>query len=109
VTSILDDTSSSTFLTGLMWTAAVEECPQAEYTGIALEFGTVPLLEVLQALRADNWLFARQQAGAPRPPAAMLTAIGQQMLQAFFVDTDDWKSGVIEQARDALIRAIDNL
>ena len=25
-----------------MWLAAYEECPQAEYTGIALEYGTVP-------------------------------------------------------------------
>jgi len=27
-------------LTGLMWTAAYQEAPQAEYTGIALEYGT---------------------------------------------------------------------
>jgi hypothetical protein len=26
-----------------MWTSAYEECPQAEYTGIALEYGTLPL------------------------------------------------------------------
>jgi hypothetical protein len=109
VTSILDDTSSSTFLTGLMWTAAGEECPQAQYTGIALEFGTVPLLEVLQALRADNWLQARLQAGGPTPPEAMVQAIGRQMMQAFFVDNDGWKARVIEQATEAIDQAIANL
>ena len=36
-----------------MWTVADEECAQAEYTGIALEYGTVPVMEVLDALRAD--------------------------------------------------------
>ena len=41
VTSIYDGSSSSAFLTGLMWTAAYEECPQAEFTSIALEYGTV--------------------------------------------------------------------
>jgi hypothetical protein len=109
VTSIHDDTSSSTFLTGPMWAAAIEECPQAVYTGMALEFGTVPLLEVLQALRADNWLHARLQAGGPRPPEAMVQAIGRQMMQAFFVDSDEWKAKVLEQAREAIVQAIHNL
>ena len=36
--------------------ASVGLLPQAEVTGIALEFGTVPVLEVLDALRADAWL-----------------------------------------------------
>lgn len=109
VTSILDDTSASTFLTGLMWTVAGEECPQAEYTGIALEFGTVPLLDVLQALRADNWLQARLQAGGPPPPEPLVQAIGRQMREAFFVDTDDWKTRVIDQAAEAIDQAIVNL
>ena len=109
VTSILDDTSSSAFLTGLMWTVAGDECPRTEYTGIALEFGTVPLPEVLQALRADNWLQARLQGGGPPPPEAIVRAIGQQMMQAFFVDSGDWKTRVIEQAAEAIDQAIANL
>ena len=107
VTSVHDDTSTSTFLTGPMWMAALEECPQAEYTGIALEYGTVPLLDVLQALRADNWLHAHSHGGAARPPEALAQAIGRQMLQAFYVDTDAWKEQVIAQARDAMLQAIE--
>ena len=64
VTSIYDGSSTSALLTGLMWLAAYEECAQAEYTGIALEYGTVPLMEVIDALRADQWLENHPEAGA---------------------------------------------
>jgi hypothetical protein len=52
VTSIYDGSSTSAFLTGLMWNAIYGECPQAEFTGVALEYGTVPVMEVIEALRA---------------------------------------------------------
>jgi hypothetical protein len=39
VTSIYDG-SSTRPLSGLMWMRRLRECPQAEYTGIALEYGT---------------------------------------------------------------------
>ncbi|HYE40495.1 MAG TPA: M14 family metallopeptidase, partial [Ramlibacter sp.] len=35
ITSIYDGTSTSALLTGLMFTAIYDECPQAEYTGMA--------------------------------------------------------------------------
>jgi len=56
VTSIYDGSSTSAVLSGLMWVSTYQEAPQAEYTGIALEFGTLPLREVTDALRADQWL-----------------------------------------------------
>ena len=52
VTSIYDGSSTSARLTGLMWFAIEGECPQAEYTGIAIEYGMVPVLDVMYALRA---------------------------------------------------------
>ncbi|MGZ5238224.1 MAG: M14 family metallopeptidase, partial [Caldimonas sp.] len=64
VTSIYDGSSTSALLTGLMWLAAYEECAQAEYTGIALEYGTQPNLQVLDALRADQWLENHPDADA---------------------------------------------
>ena len=63
ITSIYDGSSTSAFLTGLMWMSAYEECPQAEYTGIALEYGTLPLDKILLALRGDHWL--HQHPNAP--------------------------------------------
>jgi hypothetical protein len=62
VTSIYDGSSTSPMLTGLMWLAAYEECPHAEYTGIALEYGTMDILDVIDALRADQWLELHPEA-----------------------------------------------
>lgn len=104
VTSIYDGSSTSAFLTGLMWTAVYDECPQAEYTGIALEYGTVSVMDVLNALRGEQWL--QLHPDAPRELAAR---IKQQMMQAFYTDTDDWREAVVRQAREALFQAADGL
>jgi hypothetical protein len=91
-----DAGSSSASLNGQMWTALEEECPQAEYTGIALEFGTLPLMAVLQALRAEQWL-----ENHPEADAAIHQRIKQQMRNAFYVDETDWKQRVVTQAAEA--------
>ncbi|MBG9389753.1 M14 family metallopeptidase [Caenimonas aquaedulcis] len=105
VTSIYDGSSTSAFLTGLMCNAVYEECPQAQYTGIALEYGTVPVLETLQALRAEHWLDRH-----PQPPgSALASGIKQQMKGAFYIDTPEWKSAVLAQARQALVQGADGL
>ena len=109
VTSIHDDSSSSTFLTGLMWTVARNECPHAEYTGIAIEYGTRPVLEVLQALRADNWLHLDRGPGRPDVPDELVRRIGSQMLDAFYIDSDEWQGNVLSQAREAIGQAITGL
>ena len=104
VTSIFDGSSSSAFLTGLMWMAVYEECPQAEYTGIAMEYGTQPMGDVMLALRAEHWLNIH-----PEAPAALARQIKQQMMEAFYTDTDAWKGQIISQARQALFQAVDGL
>ena len=104
VTSIYDGSSSSAFLTGLMWGAIADECPQAEYTGIAMEYGTLPVMETLQALRGEHWLHQH-----PQTPGELAQQIRQQMQDAFYVDTDDWKSQVLRQARDSMVQAASGL
>ena len=104
VTSIYDGSSTSAPLKGLMWLAAYEECAQAEYTGIALEYGTLPIMEMIDALRADQWLETH-----PEAPAAQAAQIKQQTLDAFFTDTDAWKARVAEQALDAAYGALRGL
>ncbi|MEO8250668.1 MAG: M14 family metallopeptidase [Burkholderiales bacterium] len=104
VTSMHDGSSSSAPLTGQMGDAAYDDCPKAEVTSIAIEFGTVPLMDVLNALRAEQWLYLHP--GAPRPLA---TQIHQQMRDAFFTDSDAWKGQVISQARQAMFQAVDGL
>lgn len=104
VTSIYDGSSTSALLTGLMWNAVYEECPQAQYTGIAMEYGTVPIEEVIDALRGDQWL---QQH--PDAPEALRAAIKARLLAAFYVDSDEWKARVVVQARQALFQAVAGL
>lgn len=104
VTSIYDGTSTSAFLTGLMWGAIYDECPHAEYTGIAMEYGTVPVLEVMDAIRAEQWLNLH-----PEAPAEQAARIKAQMLAAFYTDTPQWKGQIISQARQALFQAVDGL
>ena len=104
VTSIYDGSSTSAFLTGMMFNAAYDECPQAEYTGMALEYGTVPVLESLQALRGEQWLNAH-----PDAPPELAAAIRQRMMDAFYTDTDAWREQVVAQAREALLQAGDGV
>jgi hypothetical protein len=59
VTSVTDGTSKSPPVTGSLIGAIEESLPHAETTSIGLEFGTVPLADVLEAIRGGNWLYAR--------------------------------------------------
>ena len=104
ITSFYDGTSTSAPLTGLMWTAIGDECPQAEYTGIAMEYGTLPILQVLQALRAEHWLHQH-----PEAPAEQAAQIKADLLAAFYTDTDAWRGQIISQARQAMFQAVDGL
>lgn len=104
ITSFYDGSSNSARLTGLMWSAIYDECPQAEYTGIALEYGTLPILDMIAALRADHWLHLHSEA-----PQALIASIQRQVLDAFYVDTEAWRSQVIAQARQAMVQAVDGL
>jgi Protein of unknown function (DUF2817) len=104
VTSIYDGSSSSARLNGLMWLAAYQECAQAEYTGIALEYGTQSVTEVLDALRADQWLQLH-----PQVDAAQHAAIKRQVRDAFYTDTDAWKQAIVDQAGDAARQAVQGL
>ena len=104
VTSIYDGSSASAPLTGLMWLAAYQECAQAEYTGIALEYGTVPVMEVIDALRGDHWLECH-----PEAEPAQGAAIKQRVRDAFYTDTPAWKQRVVEQAFEAAEQAVRGL
>ncbi|MBL8301636.1 MAG: M14 family metallopeptidase [Ideonella sp.] len=104
VTSVDEGSSTSAMLDGLMWHAVDAECPQAEYTGIALEFGTVPLMPMLDALRADQWLQLH-----PLAPGAQRVAIKRQLRDAFYVDEPAWKEQVVAQADEAAYQAVAGL
>lgn len=101
VTSIYDGSSASAQLSGMAFEAVYGECPQAEYTGMALEYGTLPLNEVMLALRADQWL-----DNHPETDAATRQAIKRQTRDAFYTDTLGWKRQVVLQADEAVRQAL---
>ena len=101
VTSFHDGSSTSAPLTGVNYNAIYDECSQATYAGIALEFGTLSFGDVLQALRADQWLANHAEA-----PPAQRASIKRDIRDAFFQDADDWKTMVYAQAKTASSRAL---
>ncbi|QYY30126.1 M14 family metallopeptidase [Cupriavidus pinatubonensis] len=101
VTSIYDGSSSSARLTGLAWEAVPGTLPDVDYAGIALEFGTLPVAEVLDALRGDHWLYLHPEADENQR-----TLVRQAMWRAFYGDADDWRAGVVEQVTEAVRKAM---
>ncbi|MDE2456320.1 MAG: M14 family metallopeptidase [Burkholderiales bacterium] len=104
VTSIYDGSSTSARLSGMMFEAVYQECPQAEFTSIALEYGTLPLQDVMAALRADQWLENHPEAGA-----AQSAAIKQRVKDAFFCDEQAWMDAVVTQGVEAAHQAVAGL
>ncbi|MBV5344807.1 MAG: DUF2817 domain-containing protein, partial [Rhodoferax sp.] len=78
--------------------------PQVEYTGIAMEYGTLPMEQVMHALRGEHWLHVH-----PYAESALKTQIKQDILRAFYTDTDAWREQIVSQAREALFQAASGL
>lgn len=104
VTSVDEGSSSSARLTGTLWPVVFDGRPELRYTGIALEFGTLPLLDVFQALRAEQWL-----ENHPEAPPEQARQIKRQLRDAFYVDADDWKAQLVAQGREASLQALQGL
>jgi hypothetical protein len=104
VTSFFDGSSTSARVSGVVCSAAYGECPQTELTAMALEYGTYPIEHTLQALRADHWL-----RNHPDVPEAQRGEIKRALRDTFYIDADDWKAMVYEQARAACLQALARL
>ena len=104
VTSTFDGSSSSAPLTGLMWTAVLDDCPQAEFTGIAIEYGTRPIQQVVDALRCDQWI-----ENHPELDETTRRRLKRQVRDAFYIDTPEWKRQILDQAVAAAYKAINGL
>ena len=96
--------SVSARLTGTMARGIERVRPDLELTPIGLEFGTRPMLEVLEALRADHWLHSR---GGKDSAAA--TRIRRQMREAFYSDSVAWQAAVYGRTADFAYRAVRGL
>lgn len=98
-------TSSSTPITGNTAHAVIEAVSEGqELTAITLEFGTLPGPEVLDALRADNWLHVQ-----PDPPAALAKAIKYRISAAFYPAEYSWRRAVLDRSREVFDQAFAGL
>ncbi len=87
--------SKSAVLNGTNQPGVMRLIPQVAYAGIALEYGTFPLEEVMGALRADNWLNVHGEYDSPQ-----WREIKAQVRRALYPDADDWRELVWERAVD---------
>lgn len=101
VRSMVDGDSVSAELSGDWTRIAPELAPEATVTAVALEFGTVDTITVLQSLRADAWLHAH---GDPTAPEA--DPIRAQVRAAFADDDPEWISACRARFREVLGQAV---
>lgn len=104
VTNPDDGSSSSPPISGTLPEVYRELPKTVEVTAIALEFGTRPTLEVLNALRGDHWLHARGDLDSP-----LGRTLKQQMRDAFYTNTAPWKAAVFGRAADFALRSFRGL
>jgi hypothetical protein len=93
--------SASADVTGYVGGLLHEACPAAGTAVISLEFGTVPLPDMVQALRGRNWLLAH-----PDADDSLRRDILQGTLDAFYCDASDWHGMVLGQSRVAVLQAL---
>ncbi len=109
VTSTADGTSKSPPVTGPLIGSIEESLPGAEVTAIGLEYGTIELPELLDALRGDNWLYARGITSGLSLDSALARDIKAKVRDALYVDTDEWKEKVYARAADFALKAFRGL
>ncbi len=101
VKSMVDGDSVSATLAGDWLAISDELAPHAEVTSIAIEYGTVDLVIVLQALRADAVLHA---AGDPTHPEA---AVIRDLVRNAFADDDPaWIEACWPRFHSVMSRAV---
>ncbi|HVO01427.1 MAG TPA: M14 family metallopeptidase [Candidatus Cybelea sp.] len=103
-TSTDGGSSTSAVISGDTHIGLAESLPGAEATGITLEYGTVPLEDMLNAVRADNWVHVHGDLASAKG-----REIKSEFRATFYPDKDDWKKLVFDRAVDVLERTMRGL
>jgi Protein of unknown function (DUF2817) len=98
--SLEANNSASSVVTGTLISALQETMCIADMMFLALEFGTVPVVQVLTALRGDHWLHSGNNI-----QSNLKQEIKTKLRDAFYVDSPQWKAAVYGRAVDFVIRA----
>jgi hypothetical protein len=103
--TMLDDGSStSTAVTGDTNFGITGGLPGAEVTGITLEYGTLPVEQMIDSVRADNWLHVHGKLDSD-----LGRRIKKEIRHMFYPDERRWKEMVFERAVDVYGRALRGL
>lgn len=84
--------------------ALLQELPDRQVTAGAIEYGTHPVSEVLQAIRADNWLYAHGDPDSPQ--GREIRAVVREM---FYPSLWQWKVMVFSRSNDVIRQALAGL
>ncbi len=104
ITSPYLGSSSSSELYGDNLSGMEAALAHVRLTGIALEYGTLPMEQVKLSLRADNWLHLYGEI-----ESAKGRDIKARIREAFYQDADDWKEMVWERAIETQRMAVRGL
>ena len=104
ITSPFDGSSTSAPLTGVNLMGMERALGDAEFTAVALEYGTFELMEVLNCLRADNWLHHHGDLESVKGKA-----IKKETRRCLYPDKDDWKEMVWERGVETRRKAVAGL
>lgn len=96
-----EGTSSSYYVAGDTQVAVAQTFSEARIAGITLEYGTIPKVDMMNAVRADNWLYVH---GDPDSPQGR--NIKARIRAAFYPDKDDWKDMVVERGHYVMKRML---
>lgn len=104
VVSMVDGPSVSAALTGDWLSAVSALAPDTEVTGVAIEYGTVEPVTVMQSLRADAVLHS---AGDPASPES--APIRAQVRAAFVDDDPAWLQACWPRYREVVTASVERL
>ncbi len=100
VKDLMADESVSAAICGSVAAGMRAMLPDREITYLGLEFGTLPMLKVLAALRADHCL-----SSLPDADPAELRQARQSMRDAFYCESPAWQAAVYGRVADFVFRA----
>ncbi|HVT51023.1 MAG TPA: M14 family metallopeptidase [Dongiaceae bacterium] len=103
-TSTDDGSSTSTVISGDTHIGVQQSLKHAKGTGITLEYGTVPVADMMNAIRADNWLHVHGDLASSQG-----REIKAEIRAAFYQEKDDWKEMVFDRSVDVLRRTMHGL
>lgn len=96
--------STSADIKGFLGSDFFQILPAPNAGMIALEYGTVPFVDMVDSVRGEAWLRSH-----PDAPPELAASIRQTVLQAFYFNEDPWRGMILGQSRVAVLQALRGL